>query len=103
MQEEFVADLKSRVKDLRRPKKSQLGGVMKVYTYCKEPNPKKRKLIEVTQDGEDQESFTWHNRFLQAEYRKVKPNMSSVRQMMDLLQVYPFLQERKEVSNGNCK
>ena len=49
-------DVKDRVKDIRRPKKAQHGGITKVYTYRKVSQ--KRKHVEVTQDGEDHESFT---------------------------------------------
>lgn len=80
---------------------------------------KKRTIAEVAGDGEDHQSFTRHNRYLQAEYKKARPNLTSVRQIMALtfkmrradittdpravsvvLQEYPFLRQKEEVCDN---
>ena len=68
-------------------------------------------------EGEDEESFRRHNKFLAAEYKKARPNLVTVRQLMgvtlkmrwvdigsseqpisDLFAEYPFRQDKEEVS-----
>ena len=115
-QEHVAFEIKRRIKDFRRPKKSRIGGVLQVFMYSKKPPvPQKRKAAAM--DGEDEESFRRHNRFLAAEYKKARPNLVTVRQLMcvtfamrradiesserpvsDLFAEYPFLLGKEEVS-----